>query len=174
MGRALKRTLVLCVLVILTTSCTSGSISSYVAGLAQEGQSLVRMKRLENHVVTEVYVLRDKGRTPARMLQIVVTKAYNGSIVLLLDYDIAAEKLLSLEVLEHQETYNYGGYATEDWFTSRFSQKSVQEDLKVVKIAAREPCDIAVITGATITTDAIVDGVNRGLSVFREYKEGNR
>jgi electron transport complex protein RnfG len=103
-----------------------------------------------------------------------VTEAYNGGMMLLLDYDIESEKLLSLEVLKHQETYNYGGYATEEWFTQRFAEKSVARDLKVVKLAAREPQDIAVITGATITTAAIVDGVNRGFHVFRKHKEGNR
>jgi electron transport complex protein RnfG len=82
------------------------------------------------------------------------------------------DKLEGIKILEHNETYNYGGYAVEDWFLARFTDKGVEKDLKIVILAAKEPEDIVSLTGATITTVAIVEGVNKGIATYRNYKEG--
>ena len=55
---------------------------------------------------------------------------------------------------------------------ARFAQKNTSTDLRLTKIAARSEEEIVAVTGATITSQAVVDGVNAAFNVFRSYKEG--
>ena len=91
-------------------------------------------------------------------------------MLVLIDYE--HESLTEVSILEHNETDNYGAYAAEDWFLARFQAKDANTDLRLVKIIAQQPEEIVAVTGATVTSQAIVDGVNAAFKVFRDFKEG--
>lgn len=142
-------------------------------GFLNEGESISRIKSLEDEFIKSVYLVKDEGGTPLRMVQVIESGGYNGLITLALTLDVIQDKLLAITILQHSETDTYGGYATQEWFLDRFADKDVYRDLKTVKMAAKAPEEIVAVTGATITSEGIVAGVNRGLRAYRKYKGEN-
>jgi len=94
---------------------------------------------------------------------------YNGPVTLALVIDGESGKSLGLKILHHEETEHYVRDMENDWFTGRFSNKSAAQYLQVVKVEAKNEYDIVSITGATVTTEGIVGGVNAAFGLFREY-----
>lgn len=126
---------------------------------------------MENDTVKEVCVIKDNDGNPLRLFQILSFPGYNDHITVLAEFRLSEDKLKGIKILEHHETPNYGAYAAQEWFLKRFAGKSVAKDLKVVKLAAKEPEEIVCLTGATITTVSIVEGVNKGLAAYRSYRD---
>ena len=164
--------LVLVIAVVCFVAVNKNSYPTYIRECVSAGESVTRLKQLESGNVVGVYLVRDSGGTPVRMLQIVEEQGFKGMIKMRVSIDCQEKKLLGVAILEHHETDHYGGYAAEDWFLERFSGKGTSIDLQVVKLAEVEPGDIVSVTGATITSQGIVTGVNKTLSVFREYEGG--
>ncbi len=75
--------------------------------------------------------------------------------------------LNGLSILSIAETAGLGMRAGEV-LVPQFADKQV-ETFVTSKTGATEPSQIDAISGATITTDAFVSGVNAGLACFREY-----
>jgi len=144
----------------------------YIKECLSEEETVKRIRALEDDKVKEVYITINNSREPVQMLQIVETAGYNDIIKLRVQLDIQKQKLSDLKILSHQESDTYGAYAAEDWFMARFAQKNTSTDLRLTKIAARSEEEIVAVTGATITSQAVVDGVNAAFNVFRSYKEG--
>ena len=69
------------------------------------------------------------------------------------------------------ETAGLGMKADTEEFKSQFSGKNV-EAFSYTKTGAAKEEEIDAISGATITTNAIVNGVNAGLISFRALSEG--
>lgn len=69
------------------------------------------------------------------------------------------------------ETAGLGMKAKEEAFSSQFNDKSA-ESLEVVKGTATGDDQIEAISGATITSRAVTNGVNAALSYFRTIAEG--
>jgi len=95
--------------------------------------------------------------------------AYNGPVALALVIDGDSGKSLGFKILDHVETEHYVRDMESEWFTSRFLDKSISEYLQVVRVEAKNERDIVSITGATVTTEGIVNGVNAAFGLFREY-----
>lgn len=62
--------------------------------------------------------------------------------------------------------------ADTDEFKSQFADKNV-EKFEYTKNGATEDSQIDALSGATITTNAMVNGVNAGLCAFTYEKGGN-
>jgi len=169
--RKIVSLLVLSILLLAGCSRTA-EVSAPVKDYVSSTEGLKRVKKLENDSVREVYLVQEAQDLPASMLLIVETEGYNGLITLLVLIDYEHESLTEVSILEHNETDNYGAYAAEDWFLARFQAKDANTDLRLVKIIAQQPEEIVAVTGATVTSQAIVDGVNAAFKVFRDFKEG--
>ena len=100
---------------------------------------------------------------------IVKPAAYNGPVTLALVIDGNSDESLGMRITEHAETPHYVRDIESSWFTGRFAGKSVLEYLKLVRLKARTENEIVAITGATVTTEGIVNGVNAAFGVYREY-----
>ena len=61
--------------------------------------------------------------------------------------------------------------ATKDDFKNQFKDKKAEE-FKVTKTGAQSEDEIDALSGATITSRAMVGGVNAGLCAFRYVEEG--
>ena len=94
---------------------------------------------------------------------------YNGPIDLALVIDGDSGMTLGMRILSHEETEHYVRDMDSDWFTGRFSGKNVSRLLRAVKLEEQGKNDIVSITGATMTTESIVYGVNSAFGLFREY-----
>ena len=98
--------------------------------------------------------------------------AYNGSVVLavVIDKEKAATK--GMRIVEHVETEHYVRDMEKNWFTQRFAGKKVSDYLQLVHLEAVNEDEIIIITGATVTTEGIANGVNACMGVFRETELG--
>lgn len=84
--------------------------------------------------------------------------------------DMINDIISDLDIVEENETSNYGGHITEDWFEKRFIGKDTDLKLKLVKMAAKKPEDVVAVTGATISSQAVLKGVNQALKNYEDIK----
>ncbi|MEN3186322.1 MAG: RnfABCDGE type electron transport complex subunit G [Atribacterota bacterium] len=92
----------------------------------------------------------------------VSTMGYGGMMVLLLG--ISQEGILTgIQVLEHQETPGLGSNITEEAFQNQFMGKSIDDPFEVKK-------DVQAVTGATISTNAVLRACRGVIAYFKEVE----
>lgn len=99
---------------------------------------------------------------------------YRAPINMMVVIDAGRNEVTGIKVMQQDETPGYGEWLAEAWFTDRFKGKSVDKYLQRVVLEAEEPNDIVQITSATITTQAVLNGVNSAMGVYRETILGQR
>lgn len=77
----------------------------------------------------------------------------------------------AINILSHSETPGLGAKSTEPEFYTQFNDKD-KLPLKVVKGGASNPDEIAAISGATITSNAVTDGVNGAVEYWSKNLKG--
>ena len=100
---------------------------------------------------------------------IVQPVGYNGPVTLAVVIDDDSGACAGIRIVEHMETDHYVRDMDSKWFVERFTGKPAQEYLEPVRLIARNDNEIVAITGATVTTEAIINGVNAAFGVYREY-----
>jgi len=102
-------------------------------------------------------------------------KGYGGDIRLLVGLDVDG-KITGVKVLEHSETPGLGsqinevGYKeTEPAFLIQFKNKQA---IDLVLIKGKTQDNIQAITGATISSRAVMDAVKEGIEKFLKMKRG--
>jgi len=94
-------------------------------------------------------------------------KGYEGIIEMLAAIDMDG-KVISYKILSHRETPGLGDGALKDDFIKQFKGKGV-EGLKVVKVP--DDTKIQALTGATITTRAVTNGMKKAVDKVAEYEK---
>ena len=112
----------------------------------------------------------------------VVGSGFQGKISIMLGITPDLTHLTGVKILEQIETPGLGTKITEDptnksdpfWFTNQFIGLYTQPAIEVVKnMAPQKNTEIQAITGATITSKAVVKIINQNLNQLREvYKKG--
>lgn len=75
--------------------------------------------------------------------------------------------ITGITIIKHNETPGLGALATGEW-NDQFTGKSAAEELVVVKGTAKEGSnEIQAITGSTITSKAVTEGVNTSIQVYQ-------
>lgn len=97
---------------------------------------------------------------------------YNGPLTLAVGIDKDSGQTVGMRIVKHLETEHYVRDMSNQWFTERFKSKSNDAYLQPVHLEARRDNEIITITGATVTTEAITNGVNACMGVFREAVRG--
>src|SRR5699024_8445982 len=100
----------------------------------------------------------------------VLPRGYGGEITMLVGISVEG-KVTGIEVVAHGETPGLGSHIGDADFKNQFQEKSVDEHLTVVKGGAAGEQDIEAISGATISSRAIVDGVNIAIDIFNKINE---
>ena len=77
----------------------------------------------------------------------------------------------AINILSHSETPGLGAKSTEPEFYTQFNDKD-KLPLKVVKGSASNPDEISAISGATITSNAVTDGVNGAVKYWENNLKG--
>lgn len=100
----------------------------------------------------------------------VSSKGYGGQIgfVVGITKDGAVK---AINILTHSETPGLGAKSTEPEFYGQFTDKS-SLPLKVVKGPVSNPDEISAISGATITSNAVTDGVNGAVKYWEDNLKG--
>lgn len=87
---------------------------------------------------------------------------YQDVVRLIFGYDPAGDRLLGMKVLENKETPGLGAkIATDSAFVAEFD--GAEPPLTGVKEAPADPGEIDMITGATISSEAVIDIINARL-----------
>ena len=120
--------------------------------------------------VSEIYEAKDaSGNTVGYTLK-VLPSGYGGTIELMVGIDSAKGQVSGINVVSNSETAGLGMRAGEV-LVPQFSDKNVSR-FTYTKTGATADSEIDAISGATITTNAVVNGVNAGLAYFDKILKG--
>ncbi len=94
---------------------------------------------------------------------------FQGKIVLMVGLDMDYLKLKGIKILEQIETPGLGNRIGEPEFEGQFSGVQIKPRVEYIKYRKPEkPNQIQAITGATISSDAVVKNINRAISEILE------
>ena len=120
-------------------------------------------------VIKEIYEGSDGGKTAGYNFT-VTPKGYGGPLELIIG--ISSEgRVMDIKILSHSETPGLGAKAVEEPFAGQFKNK-LFEKLFVTKTPAEAEDQIQAISGATITSSAVVEGVNDALTYWKANFSG--
>lgn len=138
---------------------------SYTPGVEQQ-----QLLTQDGVTIGTIYqALAQDGQLLGYVLQSTSSQGYGGDIVLYIG--VAMDGTLNgVSILDISETPGLGLKA-EDVLVPQFSGKKA-ESFTYTKTGSRSDSEIDAITGATITTSAMTNAVNGGLSVAKELIQG--
>jgi Na+-translocating ferredoxin:NAD+ oxidoreductase RnfG subunit len=125
--------------------------------------NLQRLKKYETEKIIRAY----KGENN-KIVQVVKVEGYKGDIEFLVETN--NDYVTNVIILNQHETEDYGALVTEKWFLKRL-YLSIDQEIKVVKMAKKNKNEVVAITGATITTDGVVDGLNLCIENLRRIND---
>ncbi len=120
-----------------------------------------------NHKHAEFFTVKEDGALKAYIVQ-TFGKGYSSYINILVSVDTDG-KVIKMNVLAHGETPGLGDEILLDYFKDQFIGKTV-EQMVVIKGETKE--NIQAITGATISTRAVTNGVKEALELIGNYESG--
>ncbi len=98
-------------------------------------------------------------------------KGYNGAVEIMVGI-YTDGTIGGIKILSHSETPGLGANAPKPKFSGQFANKSTSEELEVVKGTASAENQVEAITGATITSRAVVNGVNDAVEFYNSNLKG--
>ena len=115
--------------------------------------------------VAEVYEAKDaSGNTVGYTLK-VLPSGYGGKIELMVGIDSANSQVSGINVVSNSETAGLGARSTEPEFSDQYKGKPLEE-LSVLKNGTPGDTEIKEISGATITSTAVTNGVDAAIEVY--------
>jgi electron transport complex protein RnfG len=119
-----------------------------------------------------VYRARRNGAPAAAVITVIARQGYVGPIRLLVS--VAADgRVLAARAVAHEETPGLGDRidtAKSDWM-SRFTGRSADKPTAERWGVRRDGGDFDELTGATITSRAVVDAVHNALLYFQQHRD---
>lgn len=126
----------------------------------------------DTSTVDEVMIAQDEnGQEIGYAFTITNSEGYGGNITFAMGVQDDGT-LNGISILSISETAGLGMKATTPEFQGQFAGKQV-ESFEYTKSGASADNQIDALSGATITTNAMTNGVNAGLDAFRIAKGGN-
>ncbi len=110
-----------------------------------------------------------RGDTAVGAVYTVSLYGYDGKITLLAGFDMETQVVTGVRILSHTETPGLGANITQESFLERFEGAPADTSLEVVKTPASEDSQIQAVTAATVSSNAVANGVNTA----REHFIGN-
>ncbi len=119
---------------------------------------------IEGADAPQIYTARSGGSLIGYAVR-VVTTGYGGEIRLLVGLGPQLQRITGMEVVEHVETPGLGANINSASFKQQFQGLQPGQDISYVKggSASAEENEIEAISGATISTKAVVSGINATL-----------
>lgn len=115
--------------------------------------------------VKEVYKATQAGEFVGYIIK-TEPGGYNGPMELMVG--ILNDETIAGAVLgTHTETPGLGAKAQDEAFISQYAGKSIEKDIVVSKSNTGADNEVVAISGATITSDAVTDGVNQAIESFK-------
>ena len=115
--------------------------------------------------VSEIYEAKDaSGNTVGYTLK-VLPSGYGGTIELMVGIDSANGQVSGINIVSNSETAGLGAKATNPEFSDQYKGKPLEE-LSVLKNGTPGDTEIKAISGATITSTAVTNGVDAAIEVY--------
>ena len=115
--------------------------------------------------VSEIYEAKDaSGNTVGYTLK-VLPSGYGGTIELMVGIDSAKGQVSGINVVSNSETAGLGAKSTDPEFSDQYKGKPLEE-LSVLKNGTPGDTEIKAISGATITSTAVTNGVDGAIEVY--------
>ncbi len=123
--------------------------------------------------INEVMLAKDaSGAELGYAFTVTTSEGYGGDIKFAMGVQDDGT-LNGISILSIGETAGLGMKANTDAFKNQFKEKNV-EKFEYTKSGAAKDNQIDALSGATVTTNAMTNGVNAGLCAFRYEKGGNQ
>lgn len=165
-------------LLALTNSVTASSIAQRNEQANAEARKLVlesaqdfeqvkdvKTDNSKGVEVSEIYEAKDaSGNTVGYTLK-VLPSGYGGTIELMVGIDSAKGQVSGINVVSNSETAGLGAKATNPEFSDQYKGKPLEE-LSVLKNGTPGDTEIKAISGATITSTAVTNGVDAAIEVY--------
>lgn len=135
-----------------------------------EGKSQEKVAGIKD----ELYKVLDANGKLAGYAMPCKGNGFQGVIKLMMGVSTDLKKITGLTVIEQVETPGLGSEIVNDYFTGQFKKVNPEPGIVGKKGAAETPNDIVTITGATISSKAVVRIMNEGLNSLRELKKGGK
>lgn len=113
----------------------------------------------------------ESGEIIGYVITVTDSEGYGGDITFSMGVQMEGT-LNGISILSISETAGLGMKADTDEFKNQFKGKNV-EKFEYTKTGAASDEQIDALSGATITTNAVTNGVNAGLAAFQYLKGGN-
>ncbi|MCS6770796.1 MAG: FMN-binding protein [Kiritimatiellae bacterium] len=99
-------------------------------------------------------------------------QGFADRIELLVGVDAAGERITGLYIVDQKETPGLGDFITKEKWRAQFAGKPARVPLRVTKSGATRPEQVDGVTGATISSEAVVSIVNTALAQWRKEAPG--
>ncbi len=150
---------------------TAASFEVYEAFEAEEAVGILEAANLAAERIDEVLLAKDQnGEDLGVVLNVTTSEGYGGDI----QFSMGIQKdgtVNGIKILSISETAGLGMKASEEAFYGQFSGKKT-DAFQYTKNGAQSDNEIDAISGATITTNAMTNGVNAGIVYFKSMVEG--
>lgn len=103
----------------------------------------------------------------------VTPKGFGGLINMMVGISVDG-KIGGIKILSHSETPGLGANSTNINFYGQYKDKGIDSQLEVVKTGASKENEIQAITGATITSRAVTNGVNEAINFYTANLKGGK
>lgn len=100
-----------------------------------------------------------------------ITAGYGGDIEFMVGIS-SDGRVEGIEILNHEETPGLGANILKPSFQTSFEGKSIENSLSATKEPSGES-EVQALTSATITTNAMVDEVNKVIEAYKEVGQSN-
>ena len=123
----------------------------------------------EDGIVTEIYAGKNASGELVGYCVGVAPNGFGGAIEMMVGVK-PDETLTGIKIVSLSETPGLGSKAQEPKFKDQFNDKSVKEPLTVMKSGTAKDNEIVAISGATISSNAVVSGVNAAAQAVKNLK----
>ena len=150
---------------VLTNMLTADKISEARQIKAEEARKIVLTAAESFEDSGDYYIGKKDGNVVGYVFE-TETKGYGGTVQVMTGID-AGGRIGGVVILTHEETPGLGANAENEAFRDQYRQNIPQGGLQVVKNKAASDGTVEAMTGATITSRAVTDAVNKAAEMYR-------
>lgn len=132
----------------------------------QVAEEFSEVKDVKGDLIEEVYQGTKGGEVVGYTIK-TTPKGYGGKVEVMVGISNDG-KISGVKIGNHTETPGLGSKSADPSFKDQYNGKSTKTPLNVVKGNASNENDIVAISGATITSKAVTDGVNAAMDVYEQ------
>ncbi|MDR5657879.1 RnfABCDGE type electron transport complex subunit G [Serpentinicella sp. ANB-PHB4] len=140
-----------------------------IAGLLPEAEDFNNLEDeaiLQRDLIVEVYEGQKEDETVGYTVR-ANPIGYGGRVVVITGISVDGE-ILGVEIAAQSETPGLGDKITDNEYLDQYVGKSTEEELVTTKGGETGEKYINAITGATVSSEAVTDGVNAARALYEE------